>query len=480
MIEDYIEKDIIRKVKLIEFAFELKRINVGEAAERLGVTFNTIKSDFQKLSILLEDEIKFYKMTSSHILIFFKPTIRRYDLIKIIYQDSNFLKVCSRYIIGEYDYLTLVDEEFLSVTKAFKIKKDVENYFAEALLPLSDNPEETYELQYRFLILSIWMRCDYLNAEVDWEIMAKAEHYTDTILNILSNRLNKTQYTFLKLSIYLALSRRINNPIVIPPETMKMIETGLIFNMFQDIFNEPEDKETLKKEEVAYLSIIYRTLPYNSPNYFMIDLDYQYVRNRLIVEFKEIDVLIELFEKEFGVNLYGDILFEVPLFNLLYTCALNIGNFLVTKHTFLSAQQMELLQRVKQIFKKWGEELETPIRYIPYFHLQAFCQLTSFVLTNGSKQKIGVIIVAESELSHITFRKSLEKKLSLSDVILDTTLYYSLEDVPQYIMKSDHLIICERTLLDEESTKNEKIYPTSLSSLLSDIKDIAACMMNFE
>lgn len=59
----------------------------------------------------------------------------------------------------------------------------------------------------------------------------------------------------------------------------------------------------------------------------MIDLDYQYVRNRLIVEFKEIDGLIELFEKEFGVNLYGDILFEVPLLNLLYTCALNIGNF---------------------------------------------------------------------------------------------------------------------------------------------------------
>lgn len=146
--------------------------------------------------------------------------------------------------------MTLVDEEFLSVTKAFKIKKDVENYFAEALLPLSDNPEETYELQYRFLILSIWMRCDYLNAEVDWEIMAKAEHYTDTILNILSNRLNKTQYTFLKLSIYLALSRRINNPIVIPPETMKMIETGLIFNMFQDIFNEHEDKETLKKKKL--------------------------------------------------------------------------------------------------------------------------------------------------------------------------------------------------------------------------------------
>lgn len=477
MIEDYIEKDIIRKVKLIEFAFELKRINVGEAADRLGVTFNTIKSDFQKLSVLLEDEINFYKMTSSHILIFFDPSVRRYDLIKKIYQDSNFLKVCSRYIIGEYDYLTLVDEEFLSVTKAFKIKKDVEKYFSEALLPLSDTPEETYELQYRFLILSIWMRCDYLNSTVDWETMSLAEEYADKILNILSNRLNKTQYTFFKLTIYLSLYRHQSNPIIIPADTMEIMEKGIIFNMFQDIFAKNEEKE-LTNEEIAYLAIIYRTLPYNPPNYFMIDIDYQYVRSRLITEFKEIDLLIELFEKEFGVNLYGDILFEVPLFNLLYTCALNIGNFLVTKHTFLSDEQMELLNRVKLILKKWNQEMETPIKYIPYFHLQAFCQLTSFILTNGSKSKIGVVIVAESETSHITFRKCLEKKLSLSDVILDSTLYYSLHDVPPYITKAEHLIICERTLLDEESMASENLFPISLSSLSADIKHIASCIMN--
>lgn len=70
MIEDYIEKDIIRKVKLVEFLFELKELNVSETAERLGVTFNTIKADFQKLVIRLEDDIDYYKMTSSHLLIF--------------------------------------------------------------------------------------------------------------------------------------------------------------------------------------------------------------------------------------------------------------------------------------------------------------------------------------------------------------------------------------------------------------------------
>ena len=87
---------------------------------------------------------------------------------------SNFLRVCSRYIMGENDYLTLVDEEFLSVTKVFKIKKDVENYFAEALTPLTKEPEESHELQYRFLILSVWMRCDYLDTQIDPITMEKA------------------------------------------------------------------------------------------------------------------------------------------------------------------------------------------------------------------------------------------------------------------------------------------------------------------
>lgn len=476
MIEDFIEKDIIRKVKLVEFIFELNQLNVTAVAKRLGVTFNTIKSDCQKLSIILEEEIAFYKMTSSHILIYFKPHVHCYDLIKKIYYDSNFLKICSRYITGEYDYLTIADEEFLSVTKAFKIKKNVENYFKESLHPISDRTKKTYEFQYRSLILSIWTRCDYLNFKVNSEIMKQSEIYADKILNILSNRLNKTQYTFFKLAIYLCLLRNKNTPISIPSNIMDVIEGGLIFNIFKDIFT----NDDLEKNELAYLTIIYRTLPYNPPNYFMVDLDYRYVRNRLITKFKQIDLLINLFEKEFDVSLHGDILFESPLFNLLYVCTLNIGNFLIATHTFLSNQQLELLHRIEYVFKKWNQKIDNPVEHIPYVHLQFFCQLTSFILTNEDKSKIGIVIVAENESSHIAFRKSLEKRLSLREAIMDNTLYYSLNDVPSYIMNSNHLIICERTLFYKESLTNKKIYPISLCSLSSDINHIASFIMNID
>lgn len=51
MIEDYIEKDIIRQVKLTEYLYDLKILYVKEVAKRLNVTFNTIKRDFLKLPL---------------------------------------------------------------------------------------------------------------------------------------------------------------------------------------------------------------------------------------------------------------------------------------------------------------------------------------------------------------------------------------------------------------------------------------------
>ncbi|EOA2481750.1 hypothetical protein ACMDZ0_000516 [Enterococcus hirae] len=159
---------------------------------------------------------------------------------------------------------------------------------------------------------------------------------------------------------------------------------------------------------------------------------------------------------------------------------MNVGNFLVTKHIFLSAEQLDLLNKVKFILNKWIEELDTPIHHIPYFHLQEFCQLTFFILTHGNQSKIGVVIVAESETSHIVFRNSLEKKMSTSDLLIDTTLYYSMDDVPKYIKKTGHLIICERTLLNKETFNTENIFPISLNSISKDINKIATRIMNFD
>ncbi|MGS6445922.1 DeoR family transcriptional regulator [Enterococcus hirae] len=58
MIEKYIEKDIIRTIKLIDYIYELKTLSINEAAERLMVTAQTIKRDYNKLVLQLEKFIE--------------------------------------------------------------------------------------------------------------------------------------------------------------------------------------------------------------------------------------------------------------------------------------------------------------------------------------------------------------------------------------------------------------------------------------
>ena len=88
------------------------------------------------------------------------------------------------------------------------------------------------------------MRCDYLDTQIDPITMEKAEKYADKLLHILSNRLNKTQYTFFKSAIYLSLERRKSNPIVFPNDTMNIFKDGIIFNMFREIFIQIEEPLT--------------------------------------------------------------------------------------------------------------------------------------------------------------------------------------------------------------------------------------------
>lgn len=53
-------------------------------------------------------------------------------MVKKIYDQSKFLKVCSYYLENQTNYLYIVDKEFISVAKAFQLKREVEKYFIES------------------------------------------------------------------------------------------------------------------------------------------------------------------------------------------------------------------------------------------------------------------------------------------------------------------------------------------------------------
>lgn len=114
--------------------------------------------------------------------------------------------------MGDKNYTTIVDEEFVSVAKAFKIKKEVEKYFKSAKIMDEDGNLLDKELEMRFVILSVWMRCDLLDESIDKKSFKLANIFVDQVLDRLSNmyEMNNREYQFILLSAYLIITRKDN------------------------------------------------------------------------------------------------------------------------------------------------------------------------------------------------------------------------------------------------------------------------------
>ncbi|EGP5661842.1 hypothetical protein DSH85_13620, partial [Enterococcus faecium] len=68
MIESYVEKDIMRQVKITEYLFELKQIDIQKIADLLEVNRITIKRDIEKI-LTIDSRIQLIKQTSSIVIV---------------------------------------------------------------------------------------------------------------------------------------------------------------------------------------------------------------------------------------------------------------------------------------------------------------------------------------------------------------------------------------------------------------------------
>ncbi|HHB0784569.1 TPA: helix-turn-helix domain-containing protein [Enterococcus faecium] len=472
MIEDYIEKDILRQVKIVEYFIDLNSIKLKDLANNLNVTSETIRRDFSRIETILEDKIEEIGIELSICRIKFFPQYTRYDLIKLIYEESRFLRVCSRYIMGIKDYISIVEEEYISVSKAFQLKKKVEKFFSTTNYLTKDN--DSIEFKTRFLILSVWMRCDLLDKSIQERLWNLSVEFTNKILNHFSNNLNPREYNFFVKGVYLMLTRSKRQQLDIPLIAYNYMSKSIVFDKMKVLAKEffsDDFSERISKDELIYLSIIFRMLPYNPRNYTLLKMDYEYQRKRLIGDFPFLNQIILSFEKEFEISLLNNIRFEKPFISFILSSILETQLFLVDKHFFISDSRLDLKNKITKIFSVW-ENTDNRIKYIiSNLALERFCVEVHSLLVPKTNKNRFIVVVAENDDSHIEYRESISTYITGTDMILDDTMYYSLEEVPEYY--DNHIIICERLLLtDSDLLKNNTIYPISLSYLNDDLKMI--------
>ncbi|WP_086348829.1 helix-turn-helix domain-containing protein [Candidatus Enterococcus clewellii] len=484
MIESFIEKDILRQVKLVEYLYELEKLTLREVAKRLQVTTNTVKRDFAKVLLVLETQIEWSEITSTTIALIFNSSFTRYDLIKKIYQDSYFLKTCAYYLLGESDYLTLVEAEFISVAKAFTIRKQVETYFKAAGIMDENSEFIPNEIRYRLVVISVWMRCDILDKLLVPNEYKTATVFVDQVLFKFANgyEKNKREYQFLLLNTYLSIRRSKDFSLTYGEEAMTYLKNMPTFHQLMDVNKLVLTKEKLPETEIQYLASIYKTIPLNTSNYLIVEMNYQRERELMIEKNGMIRQLIQHFENEFGVDLFNHILFEKPFMNFIYSLWQDTQAFSAEKHFYLSNQQLRLTERIKHVLEAWQKQfdLEAEVTF-NQTALEKFCSQVTASLLQKRSPKFVFFFIAEDELSHTIYRENLKRWLNLDYNIMDSTMYYSLDELPIYVEEWPSIIICERSLKHDTTIPDSiTFFPISRNSILEDTKNILAYVYNWK
>ncbi|WP_445266881.1 helix-turn-helix domain-containing protein [Staphylococcus aureus] len=473
MIENYIEKDIMRQIKLTEYFFELKRINIQKVAEMLSVSQMTIKRDIEKI-LFLDSRIQLIDKNSVYVTVDFLSGITRYELIKKIYKQSYFLRISSLYLMNERNYLKIAEKEHLSVAKEFSLKKKVEDFFKNSGIMSDEGKFIENEFKFRLIMVTIWMRINILDEIVDRSVYTESERIVERFRKNFSNELKPRETYFFKLNIYLTLKRK-DKDLKIPEPEFTFIYKGSLYNQIESLLNKYE----LDENEIAYIAIIYRFLDQNLKNYHFLKIDYQQSREANISQIPELLELVHLFEQTFRCELLKDIIFERPFMKFLMSIFLNRSMFLVEKHYYLSDTQRKLCKEVKDLMTNWSQKHDYQV-FLENHAIEKFCLQTSGILLKNTAKKWYLFIVADDEIAHIAYREWIQRRLNTEHIVLDAFLYYSLNELPVYIDISRSIIICERSLgeFPFEKYHNTKIFPVSLFSINEDLDHIFDYIFN--
>lgn len=465
MIDEYIEKDIVRQVKVIEYLFELKQIDTQKLTDLLKVSRMTIKRDVEKI-LLLDSRIQLIEEKLGYVTVNFLSGVTRYELIQKLYNQSYFLRICALYLLGETNYLKISEKEHISVAKVFAVKKKVEEFFHKEGIMNKEGQFVKDEFRYRLTILTIWMRGDFFQQIIDRRIFIDAQKIVEQFIEIFSNELNDREKHFLILNVYLSLKR--NKKELKFPQKAKFLSHEMVYTKFEQLLMPYQ----LNKNEINYLTMMYRLLSHNPTNYHHLEMDYYKLRKKYINKVPEIMELIHQFELSFHCELIKDILFERALFRFLVSIFFNRPMFLVERNYFMGEGQRNLSRKVKNLIIDWSQKNNYTI-YLDQRALERFCLQVYDVLVKKYTPKIcNVFIVAESEVTHIMYREWLKLRLNTNTdkIMIDQSLYYSLDQLPVYIESDNSVIICERLLTDFpfEEYHGIKLFPVSLFSINQD------------
>ncbi|MBC2576191.1 hypothetical protein [Peptostreptococcus canis] len=461
---------MLRQIKLVEYIYELKFLSVNELAKRLEITIATLSEDYNVICKILDEYIFYSSLSDGMLTVLFKHGCDRYDLIRTLYNESDFLKVCKNYILGITSCAIISDKYHFSYSKTFKIRKKVEDFFILSKIMDDNKNFIDNEINHRMVKIAVFVRLGIPEEIYKSEYYPEVEKLARILKDRVCPRLDKGDENFLKLTISV-MFESVNRGVDLYYNQYDLFKDGYIYKDIERTVKELGYNSFFNKYEIAFLSMICIALPLNLDSYDAVYFHYTYMRKKILESFPEVSKIEKLILDEFNVDLdiINDILFKRPFLKFFYLWKMNISAFILERHFYLNTEQIKIVGKLKNILERCSNELEEEVFDVPENIIDMLgIQILFNVLF--SKEKKQILIVAENEANHIIYRETLKKLINPNINSINSTLYYNIDDIPPYIDWKPYVILCDRGLIpNENNCRYSEIFPVSYYSLYEDI-----------
>ncbi|EOE09875.1 hypothetical protein Q9Q_01043 [Enterococcus faecalis EnGen0078] len=448
LIEAYIEKDIIKKIEIINTLWESSGVPKKKLAKDLALSIVTVRNYIQvlneKFDNLIEEENQIgYVICGKH-------KKNKQDYLKELYKDSVFINACHYFLQTNFMQVELfARERYISFSKAYELRNEVVEYIQLLGIEPRDNLLPNNECKLRFLIT-------YFQKIIGLEFVVITDADTYRLNQLFQAVEESEKYFFSEYSkeyasilFQLHFKRNLRYPLVFSGDSKAYLEETPMYKRLAPIvekFLKKEKYYEVKEETILYFVTVIMIMNTNYYDTYVIDKLREIFSN--VSKLPVINHLVEAFEKAFKRPLRTNILFLAALIPFSRKCIFNLQRYIPEEHYEIGniAEVPEkLVEKVRAILEEWNEEEKLELVFsedhIRYFTSKLFFILnrrertrTIYLLTSFYTDYIlAEEILSEEYNNHVMIKQFNPKKdlgsYDQEDLILYDTEYAILNQI---------------------------------------------------
>lgn len=466
MLERYIEHNILRQVYLCEQLYDFSKIDIDNSAKLLNVSTPTILSDLESIIESLEYCIESYNKDKHCFIIIFKEDITLSELTQFLYGQSYVLRFLSYYFKGIFASTTLSDLEYISLSKVYKTKKIVLDFFKENNY-LKDKKIIIPEFDSRNILLALvryinWDGYNSKNSNVKRAILELIEYVE---INFFNRRYSQEEKFFIFRGIEIALGRK-KYPLNFNNTEKNQIRHKPLFILISQGLSQQIKFLNIQENDIYYIFSLFNTRNYTNQNMELLKKDVEVVYENFVVNNVYYKELISLITNQQSVMNIDNFILKRAFLQFVRTLWADGQVFLPEKIYLLSKHEEILYKNILNILETWKKKNKITIRW-NHNLIRKFIKEIILTFDYCKESNISeVFIVAESAIKQVFYREQISIYIK-DDIKVNSRIYHSLKELPDecfYVNK--RIVLCDMTVYHNGLNTNKTvIFPISLSNI---------------